>query len=114
MDIEKIDGVPTPKALRELTTKSIAEGKEKFLHDLFLIHKDHICKYMVKAAKKGYYECWSDKLQNITEWDCEYHTEEISEYLQKKIKTVFGDALGFDVTYVPSDNVMIISWGELE
>lgn len=109
-NIKRIDGIPTPDALRELTSESIEEGKEKFLHDLFLIHKDHIGKYMVKEAKKGHYECWSDKLENITEWDCEIPTAEISEYLQKKIYTVFGGALGFDVAYIPADNVMVISW----
>lgn len=108
--MKRIDGIPTPDALRELTNKSIIEGKEKFLHDLFLIHKDHIGKYMIKEAKKGNYLCWSDKLENINEWDCEISTEEISEYLQKKIYTVFRDALGFNVAYIPSDNVMVISW----
>ena len=109
-NIKRIDGIPTPDALRELTSESIEEGKEKFLHDLFLIHKDHIGKYMVKEAKKGNYGCWSDKLENISEWDTEIPTAEISEYLQKKIYTVFRDALGFDVAYIPADNVMVISW----
>lgn len=111
-DIEKIDGVPTIESLRELTKKSIEDNKEKFLHDLFLIHKCHIVKSMVASAKQGDYDCWSDKLENITQWDCQYSTEEISSYLQKKIKAVFGDALGFDVKYIPADNVMIISWEE--
>lgn len=109
--MKTIDGIPTPDALRELANKYHTDEKENFFHFLFERHKECIENYMLQEANKGNYYCWSEPLSTTFKYyDVEYPTEERRAYLQKKIYTVFGDALGFKVRYITADDVMEISW----
>lgn len=110
-NIKRIDGVPTPEALREVSNCYNQQYRENQLHDLFESHKKCIENYMISAAVDGKYYCWSEPL-STTFSDDEFPIplHERRGYLQKKIHAVFGDALGFKVSYITADDVMEISW----
>lgn len=110
-NIKRIDGIPSPEALREVSDCYNEQYRENQLHDLFESHKKCIENYMLSAARDGKYDCWSEPLSTtFSDYEFPVLIEERREYLKNKIKTVFEDALGFKVSYIPADDVMVISW----
>lgn len=106
-----MENISVEKA-REIQKQAIKEMEENRYHDVFLDIKKDAEKRIEEWANNGNSYCWTKELKNDLSYITIKDQDKLNQYLQKKMKIVFEDALGFKVDYNPAYNTMRISWEE--
>lgn len=102
-----------PAIAREIADK-INATRKKSLDAIYTKawkkHEKYIEESIEEFANLGKYSCMSDNLCDTDYLDeIEYSPTKLEEFLKGKIKTVFGDALGYTIIDDHS-NYLTISW----